>query len=116
MVLYSLADQMLHATTINHRHGKRMLATAAAAERLSVLCFSASGETLLTAGDMGTVCLRSAFDLSVVHELSAATQAGPGGAGPLRCLALSRAEDFLLAGTQQGKLLVWSTSGATHTL
>ena len=45
----------------------------------------------------------------VVLELRAQSSESPGGPGPLRSLTVSAMEDFVLAGTQRGTLLVWST-------
>ena len=116
LVLYSLADNSLHSYTINHMHGQPPLASARAGERLSALCFSAAGDILFSAGDGGAVILRRAHDLNVLHELRALTDESPGGPGPLRCLKLSGAEDFVLAGTQRGTLLVWSSRHVSGTV
>ena len=67
-------------------------------------------QVLFTAGESGAVTLRDPHDLSVLHELRATSDEIPGGPGPLRCLAFSPAEDYVLAGTQGGSLLVWGSA------
>ena len=109
LALCSLSDRQLHGCTINHRPGQPPLASCDLHEKLAALCFSSTGDVLLTAGDSGVVRLRRPHDLIVLHELVAASDESPGGPGPLRCLTLSATEDFVLAGTQRGTLLVWSS-------
>jgi WD40 repeat protein len=109
VVLYSRAGDSLHSCTINPRHAHSPRASASAGERLSAVCFSSTGDLLLSAGERGAVVLRRPHDLAVVHELRAQSDERPGGPGPLRSLTLSAMEDFVLAGTQRGTLLVWST-------
>ena len=101
---------MLHAATINHTPGQPPRASTLTGERLAQLGFSSTGEVLLSCGDGGVVRVRRPHDLALLHELRAMSDESPGGPGPLRCLALSPAEDYVLAGTQRGTLLVWSTS------
>ena len=108
LALYCAADASLHACTVNQRHGAPPAASAAVGERLSALCYSSSGEVLLSAGERGRVTLRRPSDLSVLYELHAGSEQSPGGAGPLRCLSVSADEDYVLAGTQGGCMLVWA--------
>ena len=137
LLLYSHADTSLHTVSINQRAHTPPLASADAGERLSALAFSTDGSALLTAGDAGCVCLRRPSDLTRLQLLrptsasasvsaaaaaaaaaaaSRAAGSGPGlGVAPglpsmasaLRCLALTPDEQFVLAGTQRGTLLVW---------
>ena len=109
MVLYSLGDGSLHSYTMNHRLNLPPLASVAVGERLNTIVFSSSSDVLLSAGEAGRIVLRRPHDLAVLHELRALTEESPGGPGPLRCLTLSAMEDFVLAGTQRGTLLVWSS-------
>ena len=71
------------------------------------MCFSSDGNVLITAGDGGTVRLRRPHDLAMLQELRAISAESPGGPGPIRCLTLSAGEEFVLAGTQRGTLLVY---------
>eukprot|EP00966_Prymnesium_polylepis_P274160 6333561-Prymnesium_polylepis.2 len=105
VLLYSLADTSLHAFTINQRHAQPPLASVLADERLNALAFNASATLLLTAGDKGIVILRRPNDLSIIHQLSAFSEGGP--AAPIRSLVLTADEQFVLAGTQRGNLLIW---------
>ena len=105
VLLYSNADTSLHAFTINHRHAQQPLASIHAEERLNALTFNASGTMLLTAGAKGIVMLRRPDDLSLIHLLSASSTGGP--AAPLCSLTLTADEQFVLAGTQRGNLLIW---------
>lgn len=50
------------------------------------------------------VVLRRAVDLRVLHRLAGG---GGGSAVPLHCLALTADEQFVLAGSQSGHLLIW---------
>jgi len=110
IVLYSLRDQSLHACSINHHRNQPPLASALAGERLNAIVFNGAGDVLLTAGDGGLVTVRSPLDLSVIQRLGPGP-ALPGAAearlSPLRSLGLAHDEQFVLAGTQQGTLLVW---------
>ena len=108
LVLYSHADHVLHALTINQRGQQPPLASMGAAERLHALAFDSTNDVLLSAGERGVVVLRRAHDLSVLHELRAPSEESPGGPGPLRCLALSPGDEYVLAGSQRGTLLVWA--------
>ena len=110
IALCSLHDRQLHSCTVNHRPAQPPLASCDVGERLAALCFAHAGDVLLTAGDSGVVRVRRPHDLSVLHELHATSDESPGGPGPLRCLALSAVEDCVLAGTQRGTLLVWTTT------
>ena len=105
VVLYSLSDLTLHATTINHRAGEKPLASADACERLSALVLSGGGDALFTAGDSGAVAVRRPSDLGLVHRLLPSTMAG--GNAPLRCLALTPDEQFVAAGSSRGTISVW---------
>ena len=108
IAVYSLHDQVLHSCTMNHRHSEPPLASVGAGERLAALCFNPTGEVLLSAGEQGVVVLRHPHTLAVLHELRASSAESPGGSGPLRCLALSPGEEYVLAGSQRGSLLVWA--------
>jgi len=90
--------------SFNQRPLQPPLASAAAAERLAALAFSASGDVLLSAGERGEVVLRRAVDLRVLHRLTAGGGAPP---APLHCLALTADEQFVLAGSRTGQLLIW---------
>lgn len=105
VLLYSSADTSLHAFTINHRLAQPPLASVVASERINALIFNASGTLALCAVERGCVILRRPHDLSCLHQLSAGSENGV--AGPLRSLALSADEQFVLAGSQRGSLLVW---------
>ena len=56
VVLYSLSDLTLHATTINHRAGDKPLASADACERLSALVLSGGGDALHRRGQWKRWC------------------------------------------------------------
>jgi hypothetical protein len=109
IALCSLTDRTIHACSLNHRHGQPPRASVDAGEKLAAMCFTAAGELLLTAGDSGVVRVRRPHDLDVLQELRALSDESPGGPGPLKCLALSAAEDAVICGTQRGTLVVWST-------
>ena len=104
VLLYSPTDHSLHSFTINHRHAQPPLAMVCTEERLSALTFNASGKLVLTAGEQGCVVLRQPHDLSLVHRLVVGSGASP---SPLRSLALTPDEQFVLAGTHKGTLLIW---------
>jgi len=106
LVLFSRTDTSLHTCTFNQRHRQPPLASAAAAERLAAVVFSQSGEVVLTAGEAGAVVLRRAIDLRVLHRLTAGG-VGSGPPAPLHCLSLTADEQFVLAGSQSGHLLIW---------
>lgn len=112
VVLYARADNSLHVFTINHRHGQPPLASTSTGERLSTLRFSATGDVLFTAGDGGSVLVRSAADLSVLNELRARSAASPAGPGPLCCLVMGPTGEHVLAGTERGTILVWGVTAS----
>ena len=108
IAICSHEDRQLHSYTINHKPGRPPLASVDVHERLAAISFSSASDVLFTAGDDGVVRLRRTHDLGLLHELRVASEESPGGPGPLRCLTLSTAEDFVLAGTQRGTICVWS--------
>jgi WD40 repeat protein len=108
LVLYSRTDHILHALTINHRGQQPPLASTGAGERLHAIAFDSTNDVLISAGERGVVVLRRAHDLSVLHELRALSEESPTGPGPLRCLALSAGDEYVLAGSQRGTLFVWA--------
>ena len=104
LLLFSRHDLSLHACSLNQRPLQPPLASAAAAERLAALAFSASGDVVLSAGERGEVVLRRAVDLRVLHRLTVGGGSSP---VPLHCLALTADEQFVLAGSHTGHLLIW---------
>ena len=69
----------------------------------------AASSDVVVGADSGVVRVRRPHDLDVLQELRALSDESPGGPGPLKCLALSAAEDAVICGTQRGTLVVWST-------
>ena len=59
---------------------------------------------LPTSPYISQVVLRRAVDLRVLHRLTAGGESPP---APLHCLALTADEQFVLAGSRTGHLLIW---------
>ncbi|KAK9837038.1 hypothetical protein WJX84_000368 [Apatococcus fuscideae] len=102
LVAHSWQDLSLHAYTINGRH----LVSAEGNERLKAMVVSPDGRFLLTGGCKGFITLRWLHSMEVVLKYDA-------GRGPITALAVT-AEDCILAGTQDGCMMVFAPDSRRH--
>jgi hypothetical protein len=80
------------------------LASAAAGERLATMALTLDAHGVLTGGERGTIVLRDAATLEERARW-------PGARAPVTSICAA-AHDALLAGTQDGRLLLWGPAPA----
>ncbi|KAK1395990.1 Beach domain-containing protein b [Heracleum sosnowskyi] len=110
VVFYADEDLSLHLYSINGKH----LATSVCNGRLHCVELSTCGEFLLCAGDQGNILVRSMKSLEVVTKYN--------GVGKIITSLTMPQEECILAGTNNGCLLVYSiqssqlqkTTGSRH--
>ncbi|CAD6338666.1 unnamed protein product [Miscanthus lutarioriparius] len=96
VVLYSENDLSLHMYSINGRH----IASSATLGRLNCIELSCCGDFIVCAGELGQIVLRSMHSLGIVWRYD-------GTGKTITSLAVTP-EECILAGTKNGRLLVFS--------
>jgi WD40 repeat protein len=96
VVLYSENDLSLHMYSINGRH----IASSATLGRLNCIELSCCGDFIVCAGELGQIVLRSMHSLGIVWRYD-------GTGKTITSLAVTH-EECILAGTKNGRLLVFS--------
>ena len=99
IVAYSPSDLTLHVMSINGV----LICSGDSKERLSCLTLTQNGKYLITGGQQGSIFCRNAQNLEIIYRWSAES--------PIVSIEITSDEQRILAGLEDGRLLVLSHGG-----
>jgi len=107
----------LSVCSVNGRHWR----TVTVSDHIHALAVSNDGQLMVTGGDSGEVLIRRLHDLKIVQRFekvsvgSAHTLPKPSGVAsdPIRSVTFSAEQDYVIAGTQSGHLLIYAVHAKT---